>query len=358
MKYSLPRRVRRRQMLTLFALGSVGALALSACSAGGTEPKASSPASIDVAFTAHTAPTLVPVEYGIDNYTDDFDLNMSVKDNVTTFDSHTTAMQTVLGGRAQVLGGSVAAILATREQGEDFKIFCPRISMDDFVLAGSNGVTTIEQLFDRNVRVGIDSPGGAGAIILNALLIGVGEDRGIQDIPSPQIIESSGLRTSAFAAGEIDATVIHDTQYVQAEAQLPDATRIATLYKDVDTFIKEAQAAPAKWLDENRDLAARYCATTLVAMHDLKADYNVFQGAVKTYVEEPPSDKDLKILFDLIQKYPFWTDDGGLSDASIQFMIDVSKASGVLTKDMDASDVVDRKTLDLAVELAAKQIDK
>ena len=32
---------------------------------------------------------------------------------------------------------------------------------------------------------------------------------------------------------------------------------------NVDTFIKAAQAAGANWLEQNRELAARYCVTTL-----------------------------------------------------------------------------------------------
>ena len=51
-------------------------------------------------------------------------------------------------------------------------MFCPYVSMDDFVLAGANGVNNAGQLFEPSTRVGIDSPGGAGAIVLNALLSG------------------------------------------------------------------------------------------------------------------------------------------------------------------------------------------
>ncbi|KAA0099612.1 hypothetical protein CIW49_08415 [Mycolicibacterium sp. P1-18] len=52
------------------------------------------------------------------------------------------------------------------------------------------------------------------------------------------------------------------------------------------------------------------------------------------------------------QRYPFWTDDGGLTDDSVAFMIGIATESGVLTRPMDAGDVVDRATLNRAVELA------
>ena len=224
--------------------------------------------------------------------------------------------------------------------------------MDDFVLVGAHGVNTVRQLFESSTRVGIDSPGGAGAIILNALLRDAGETRGSQEIPIQQIIESSGGRTAAWAAGNIDATTIHESQYEGAKANVSQPVRIAALYESVDTFIKAAQAAKADWLEQNRELAARYCATTLRAMKELNGDFALFQAAVKEYVKEPPSEESLRVLFGLIDKYPFWTDEGGLSDDSVKFMIEVATASGVLTKPMNAADVVDRETLNRAVELA------
>jgi NitT/TauT family transport system substrate-binding protein len=282
----------------------------------------------------------------------DFGLGISVAQNVIQSDSHTTAVQTFLDGKAQVMATSFSAILDAREQGENVKLFCPFVSMDDFVLAGANGVNTAGQLFDPSTRVGIDSPGGAGAIVLNAMLSGLGEPRDVDEIPTQRIIESSSARAAEWAAGGLDATVIHDTQYDGAAATVDRPVEIGTLYDNAPGFIKVAQAARADWLDQNRELAARYCATTLRAMKALKSDFSVFQAAVDEYVAEPPSEESLRELFALIQQYPFWTEDGGLSVDSVNFMIDMATESGVLTQPMNAADVVDRATLNRAVELA------
>lgn len=160
-------------------------------------------------------------------------------------------------------------------------------------------------LFEPTTRVGIDNPGGAGAIVLNALLSGVGETRDVPDIRNPQVIESSGDRTAEWAAGGLDATVIHEAQYDQLEAQVDRPERIATLDENAPGFIKAAQAADADWLEENRDLAASYCATTLRAMKALKGDFSLFEAAVNEYVETAPTPQGLQDLFALIQKYPF-----------------------------------------------------
>jgi hypothetical protein len=77
---------------------------------------------------------------------------IGVEQNVTKFDSHTNAVQTLLDGKAQVMATSFSAVLDAREQGEDVKMFCPYVSMDDFVLAGANGVNNASQLFEPSTR--------------------------------------------------------------------------------------------------------------------------------------------------------------------------------------------------------------
>lgn len=146
--------------------------------------------------------------------------------------------------------------------------------------------------------------------------------------------------------------MIHEAQYDGAQAQVDRPVRIATLYENEPRFVKAAQAADADRLAANRELAASYCTTTLRAMTTLKGDFALFAAAVNEYVETPPSAEGLHDLFPLIQAYPFWTDDGGLSEASRQDMIDLSNESSLLTTPLNAAEVVDRATLDRSVELA------
>lgn len=334
------------------AVGTITATALAVGSGTAWAEEPTTGESLRIVLGSQPQASQIPLIYGVDRNGGDFGLAISVEQNVTKSDSHTTAVQTFRDGKAQVMATSFSAILDSREQGEDLKIFCPYVSMDDFVLAGANGVNSAGQLLDPSTRVGIDSPGGAGAIVLNAMLSGVGEPRDVDEIPTPRIIESSSARTAEWAAGGLDATVIHDTQYDGAAATVNQPVQIATLYDNAPGFIKVAQAARADWLDQNRELAARYCATTLRAMKTLKSDFGSFRAAVDEYVADLPSEESLRELFALIQRYPFWTEDGGLSEDSVRFMIDMTTESGVLTQPMNAADVVDRATLNRAVELA------
>ena len=323
-------------------------------SEGGGEEMATS---LQVANTSPTQPGFVPAKYGVIERGGDFGLEMT-KDNFTTFDSHAVATQAALSGQADVVAGSLVSHMLLQEQGQDFKMFCPYIAQDDFVIAGANGVSEIDDLFEDGTRVALDSPGGAGDIILNAMLQASGETRTAAEIPGIQILESSGLRTTAYAAGEVDATVIHDYQYFGAEAQATDPVIIASLFDTVPDFVKEAHAAPASWLAENQELAASYCASVLVGMRELSADFDTYKKAVESYadVEEMPDDETLRNLWESATEYGFWPGEtGGLDEENIEFMADVAVKSGLLQEAPAYEDVVDRAILDRAIELADEQ---
>ncbi|SEF15690.1 ABC transporter substrate-binding protein [Jiangella alba] len=338
------------------------ALVLVAAACGGGDDDASTSGgdgagTIRVANTSPTQPGFVPAKFGVITYGENFGLDMTI-DNFTTFDSHAVATQTVLSGRADVVAGSLVSNLLLNEQGQDFKLFCPYIAQDDFVIAGANGISSVEDLFDANTRVALDSPGGAGDVILNAMLQALGQEQTAADIPGIQILESSGLRTTAFASGDVDATVIHDYQYYEAAEQATDPVIIASLFEEVPDFVKEAHAAPAAWLEENAELAANYCAAVLMGMRELSADYDAFVGAVEEFadVEEMPDDETLRALHTSAVDYGFWPgEDGGLSEESVTFMAEVGVKSGLLEEVPEYEDVVAVDVLERALELVEEQ---
>jgi ABC-type nitrate/sulfonate/bicarbonate transport system substrate-binding protein len=307
-----------------------------------------------VALTSPTQPSYVETIYGPITYGPEFGLNMTA-DDFTIFDSHATATQSALAGQADIVGGSFISHLLLRERGQDFRVFCSFINLDDFVIAGRNGVTEIDQLFDPEVRVAVDSPGGAAEIILNSMLQAAGTGKTVADIPNTNILESSGLRTSAYVADEVDATVIHLPQFRQAAEQIPDAVIITTQYGDVPIFIKEAYAAPADWLDENLDTAAAFCASVIKASRELPEDFELYQAAVDQFVGEPPDEAELQEVFDLISQYEFWPTDGGLDPEAVTFMAEMAVTAGVLEEVPDPAEVVDRRAIEQALQMLGEQ---
>src|SRR5215208_39253 len=219
------RAVSRRTFLRNAALASAllpgaGAM-LASCGGGGGEAGDGELAVPRVLLTSPTQPSYVETVYGPVEYGKDFGLPMTI-DDFKEFDSHATAMQALLSGRGDIIGGSMISHLIIQSRGEDIKVFCPFVNLDDFVLAGSSGVTEIKQLTDPSTLVAVDSPGGAGEGILNAMLDQAGLEATVDDLPNAKILESSDLRTSAWASGDVDATIIHLVQYQDAAKEVSD----------------------------------------------------------------------------------------------------------------------------------------
>lgn len=319
---------------------------------GGEATAASDLTAPRVAFTAPTIPSIVERIHGPLELGSQFGLEMSEED-FTTFEDHAVATQSALSGQHDVVGGSFASLMLVRQAGEDFEAFCPFINLDDFVLAGRSGVTEIDQLFDPEFSVAIDSPGGAADLILNAMLQANGFEQTGEDIPNAQIITSSGTRATALAAGDVDASFIHLTQFFQVQEAADDAVIISALYEDVPTFIKEVYQAPAQWLDDNAESSAAFCASVIASSRELRDDYEAFAAAVDAYVEEPPDEAELEAVHELVNEYNFWpTEPPGFDPEAVQFMGEVAVNSGIIQEPPEAEALINSEIVERAFELA------
>lgn len=343
--------------LGLVALLAVFPLLAVACAGGARTDAGGSPGreSVTVAFTAPIVPTYVNTAYGPVKYGDDFGLTIS-QQNLLVFESHSTATQIVLSGRADIVGGSFMSTLLARQQGLDLKAFCPFLNLDDFVVAGSGQVDSLKDLFRPSTKVSIDGKGGAARAVLNAILLASDAPGMVGDMSELRILGSSGTRTSAFASGKVDATLIHLSQFRDAKAQVESPAIVASLADSVPRYINHAFAAPKDWLDSNTENAARFCASVLKANRELKKGFGSYQNAVEEFVEEPPKEKALRGVFRYIQEYNFWPTDGGLRPDSLRFMVNLGARSGILEERPELGSIVDRGVLRRAVELVDKQM--
>jgi NitT/TauT family transport system substrate-binding protein len=275
------------------------------------------------------------------------------RDDFTIFDSSTTVTQSALSGRLAVVGQSTMAHLLLIERGLPFKLIVPYILSDDFVIAASPEITSIDQLKDAVVAT--DSPGGAGSTILDAILIGAGANFLVRDMGKKVVIESSGERTSALANGDAQASIIHLPQ----ANSIPADKRIHTLgelWRTAPNFLKECYAARTDWIDDNIETAAALAAGLISNSRTMKASYADWNRAVQTFIEEPPPANEMREIFPLIQDYTFWPtdDDGGLSRARVEFMIDLGRREGLIKRDLTYEDVVDTRPMERAAELLAR----
>ncbi len=305
-----------------------------------------------IAYTSPTLPSYVNTKVAPTDFGPRFGLTFA-ENQLITFDSHATATQTVLSGRADIVAGSTASHILLQQQNRDFKIFAPFLGTDDFVLAMNEKVKSPDDLFTEGVRVSTDSAGGAGYLILQAFLDGLETGKRVADIPTLVTLESSGQRTTALANGDVDASVIHINQFNEAnEAQGGKLRTLATLYETVPNYLKESFAAPKEWLDEHQEEACALTAAILSADRELIRDFNYYQQSVEKFVEGGgPEEEELQTLHSLIRQYPFWGVNGELMEQdNIGFMIDLMTRTEMLTEDVTVEQVVDRRPIECALQ--------
>jgi ABC-type nitrate/sulfonate/bicarbonate transport system substrate-binding protein len=341
---------------SVLALGSVSTL-LAACggddeegsaSTGGGPGKVTNP-KIGLSSNPQASYPVVlagPILYGAE-----FGIKGMTRDDITIFDSSTTLTQSALSGQVDVAGQSTTGHLLLIDKGQPFKIFCPYILSDDFVIASRGDVTELSQLKDSGVVVAVDSPGGAGQTIFDAMLLANNAGFLTSDLPKTVVIESSGERASALASGDCDVTVIHLPQANEAKQQAGKINILSKLYGEVPHFLKEGYAARTDWLDKNLETAAALTASVIKASREMAASYDTFAAGVGKVIDEPPEAAELKELHGLAGEYDFWPQDGGLDDERVQFMIDLAKREGLLKGDLTIDAVVDRRPLERAMEL-------
>jgi NitT/TauT family transport system substrate-binding protein len=284
---------------------------------------------------------------------DAFDITAS-PDDIKRFDSHATAMQVLLSGGAEVVSGSFVSDLKLIEQGRDLKVFCGVQNATEENFVGTGDTDSIEDLKTGGPTLAIDSPGGAADFFMNFLLYA--EDAGffVKDVENKTILEDGDQRLSAMQNGEADASILAFNEIALLEEQVgaDNVNVISVLAEDIgDQSIYIAFAAESKWLDENTDLAARFCATSIDHMNTISADYDAYKALIEKYIEPPPPEKDIRQLWDLNKDFTVWPDTPIIDEEQYQANLDVALASGLLEKEVPYDQAIDRKVMDEAKKL-------
>jgi ABC-type nitrate/sulfonate/bicarbonate transport system substrate-binding protein len=258
-----------------------------------------------------------PIEYG-----EEFGLKASERD-FTVFESHELATQAVLGGKLDIVGASTISHLALIARGGKFRIFAPLQDLTDLTIVGRGSVASLDDLMDPKNKVAIDDPGGAAMAAFDAILIDRNAGFMSNDIPNKVILGSSGLRGSALAAGQADATILQEYEAPPIDAKTHDVNIIAKVYDSAPQFMMQSFAASQEWLDSNPESAAAFVASLIKANRALVENFKTYDTAVQRYIKEPPKPSDLEKVFGVIKQYEFWPKDGGLDAGKLEFMINL-----------------------------------
>jgi ABC-type nitrate/sulfonate/bicarbonate transport system substrate-binding protein len=309
----------------------------------------------------------VPQAQGPWRYGEEFGLNEEDEGDIQGFDSHATAAQILLADRADVIGTGFSNIVQLVEKGQDLRVFCPVQAKTSEHLMGV-GVSSLEQITDPDVRVGIDSPGGLINYLMNSVFAakGLTDESGdvltVDDLENVKILEDGGLRLAALASGDINVGSLDVFEQAQLAKQATDEVTVLSITAaDIDHALGNIFAAKKSWIDENPERAAAFCATVLKANRELASDFELYKEWALHSIEPPPDDETLQTNWDFTREYQVWPYNADeLSEENFAADIEVLVNSGLLEEsafDFAFEDVVDVGPANAAVELLGGPVD-
>ncbi|HVT96366.1 MAG TPA: ABC transporter substrate-binding protein [Acidobacteriaceae bacterium] len=287
-----------------------------------------------------------PVLYG-----KDFGLNFTDSDFVI-FQSGSAAIQTTLGKQTGAVATGGVSLLEAIAQGAPFKVFQAIAFTDNTVIATNKpNIKTLADIKNMNAVVGVDS--NTALEEFDAILLAQNTGFIVSDLKKVQDIESSGERASALAAGQVDVTIIHQTQADQIASSGKPVHVIASFYSANTKILEQGWMAPTEWLDKNLATAAAFCAATIKGSKALSQDQSAFLSACKQFLKAPPSDDALKADWSLISQHAFWpTTTAGIETDRIQNTIDLAVKEGFIEQGILTADkVIDTRPAQMAMQM-------
>jgi ABC-type nitrate/sulfonate/bicarbonate transport system substrate-binding protein len=282
------------------------------------------------------------------------DFGLGDDNKVTSFEDESAATQVLLSGRADVQSAAVTQLIQLILKDQDIKAFCPvQIDSTEHLVGLKDKITSLDQITDPNIRVAVDSPGGLVNFIMNLVFKEKGLGITVNDLENVTILGDGSQRLAALAAKEVDVGSVD-------LFELPDLQKQIVTAEDAD-FIANVYSAPTKWLDENTDLAGRYCAATLYANRVLASDYDEYDAAIQEYLEGGVDEEIVKTNWEFARKYEVWPYNADVvSPEGIKTIIDVGIESGLLeeaARDLKFEDIVDTRPMDIAMDLVGGPVD-
>jgi len=305
--------------------------------------------------TTSTGHAYVGQFHAVDLFGDQFGLSQDFRLN--EFEDESTALQVLVSGEADLLSGILSGLTQLVEQGQSIKAFCPlQVDSTEHLAARADAITSLDQITNPDIRVAVDSPGGLVNFIMNLVFREKGMGITVSDLANVTVLGDGSQRLAALAAGDVDAGSVDLFELPDLEKQIgaKNVTVLSVTAEDAN-FLANVLMAKTEWIDENTDLAARWCAATLYSNRVLASDYEQYKNAVETYVEGGVSEEIIRTNWEFAREHSIWPYNGDvMNPEAIQTFIDVAIESGLLEEsasELTFEDVVDTRPLERAMEL-------
>jgi ABC-type nitrate/sulfonate/bicarbonate transport system substrate-binding protein len=343
-----------KRFVRWLALASAVALVAAGCGNDNDEAPSSGPKPVRV-VTSSTGHAYVGQFHAAELFGDKFGL--AANNTLTEFEDEGAAAQVLVSGGADAGSTGVTQVIQLIGRGQKLKAFCPiQVDSTEQLVGITDKISSLNQITDPKIRVAVDSPGGLVNFIMNLVFQQKGIGVTVSDLENVTVLGDGSQRLAALAAGQVDvgSVDLFELPDLQKQVGAENVTTLSVTAADAD-FVANIYYAPTKWLDENTDLAGRYCAATLYSNRVLASDYNQYKAAVDKYVEGGVDESITKANWDFARKYQIWPyNDDVLTPEAIRTIIDVGVASGLLednAKDYSFEDIVDTRPMKIAMDL-------
>jgi ABC-type nitrate/sulfonate/bicarbonate transport system substrate-binding protein len=344
-----------KKWIRVFALGGAIALVAAACSDdGGGNGGGGGSKSVRM-VTSSTGNAYVGQFHAVELFGDKFGL--SSDNTLNEFEDEGTAAQVLVSGQADLMSGGMTQVIQLIGQGQDIKAFCPLQVDSTEQLAGlTDAITSLDQITDPNIRVAVDSPGGLVNFIMNLVFREKGMGITVSDLQNVTVLGDGSQRLAALAAGDVDVGSVDLFELPDLIKQVgqENVTVLSVTAADAD-FLANILFAKTEWLDQNTDLAGRWCAATLYSNRVLASDFDQYKAAVDTYIEGGVDETITQTNWDFARQYSVWPyNTDVMNEDAIQTIIDVGFASGLVeasAQDLTFADVVDTRPMEIAMKL-------
>jgi ABC-type nitrate/sulfonate/bicarbonate transport system substrate-binding protein len=289
--------------------------------------------------------------------------------DIQAIESHATASQLFLSGRADVMEGTFIVAAQLVQEGQDVRAFCPE-EIDTLEHLVGIGIDDLADITDPDIRVGVDSPGG----LINYLMNHVFRAKGLtnedgdplitDDLENVKILEDGGLRLAALAQGEIDVGSLDLFEQAQLEKQVGDEkdfNLLSVTAQDIDDAVGSVFIAKKEWIDEDPDRAAAFCAMILKATRTLAVDedeYLEWAEEVSALEFDEEIQRDVWAFSRENGVWPY--DDSILNPDTVAADLEVLVDSGLLEEavlDLEFEEIVDVGPAQQATEMVGGPAD-
>jgi hypothetical protein len=349
--------------LRLFSLLAAIALIASACGGDGeeAEPTEEGGAAVIRHAASSTADAYIPQYRAPEVFGDQF--GISTEEHLNQFESHATAAQVILSGRADVGSGALVNKVQLVQEGHDFKMFCP-IQKDstEHLVGLTDRITSLEQITNPEIRVAIDSPGGLINFIMNAVFQERGLNLTTDDLGNVVVLEDGSLRLAALAAGDVDvgSVDLFEVADLQDEIGADAVTVLSVVAEDVE-FLANVFWAPTEWLNQNTEAAGRYCANVLYANRVFASDSDQYHQLLNDYIEGGVDEETARTNWEFAREHEIWPYNADiLNEETVRTTIEVGVASGLLEEsalELSFEQLVDTRPMEIAMEILGGPIE-